>query len=72
MSQLACFFSFPLQAAKCQQQLADLERKKADAQKSAAAAAADFQQARCRRRVVVFHRLAWQTWKCTTHAGFAQ
>ncbi|PRW59500.1 CDK5RAP3 isoform A [Chlorella sorokiniana] len=32
------------QAAKCQQQLADLERKKADAQKSAAAAAADFQQ----------------------------
>lgn len=34
----------PMQAAKCQQQLADLERKKADAQKSAAAAAADFQQ----------------------------
>lgn len=33
-----------MQAAKCQQQLADLERKKADAQKSAAAAAADFQQ----------------------------
>ena len=49
-----CFFSvfFLLcpppslpQAAKYQQQLADLERKKADAQKSAAAAAADFQQA---------------------------
>lgn len=34
------------QAAKYQQQLADLERRKADAQKSAAAAAADFQQAR--------------------------
>ncbi|KAI7844631.1 hypothetical protein COHA_001721 [Chlorella ohadii] len=45
------------QAAKCQQQLADLERKKADAQKSAAAAAADFQQARCRRRVVECRQL---------------
>jgi hypothetical protein len=33
------------QAAKCQQQLADLERRKADAHKSASAAAADFKQA---------------------------
>lgn len=34
----------PLQAAKYQQQLADLEKKKADALKSASAAAADFKQ----------------------------
>jgi len=41
------------QAAKGQQQLADLERRKGEAIKSAAAAAADFQQVRlgCRLEV---------------------
>lgn len=37
---------FKKQAAKHQQQLADLERRKAEAQRSAAAAAAEFLQVR--------------------------
>ena len=58
---------FKKQAAKQQQQLGDLERRKAEALKSAAAAAADFQQAR--RAVSGFFGGVGQAFACGCHSS---